>query len=153
MERFVVKGQILDFSVQENTGTISGEDGKRYHFAGAEWKGDRSPARGMTVDFDTDGEHAKEVYVALGKASDGGLASGAPSRLTAGLLAIFLGPFGIHKFYLGFNVPGIICLVGTILIIPFVVIGPLVFIEGIIYLTKSDEEFERLYVVEKKQWF
>ena len=146
-----MKGQILDFSVQENTGTISGEDGKRYHFAGAEWKGDRSPARGMAVDFDTDGDQAKEVYVALSQSS-GGFASGSPSRLTAGLLAIFLGPFGVHKFYLGFTVPGIICLVGTILIIPFVVIGPLVFIEGIIYLTKSDEDFERLYVVEKKQW-
>ncbi len=90
-----MKGQILDFSVQENSGTISGEDGKRYHFAGSDWKGDRSPARGMTVDFNTEGTNAKEVYVALGRTSDGGLASGSPSRLTAGLLAIFLGPLGL----------------------------------------------------------
>ena len=150
-----MKGQILDFSVQENIGTISGEDGKRYHFAGSDWKGNHSPTRGMTVDFDTEETNAKEVYVAVSQATGGlgGFATGAPSRLTAGLLAIFLGPFGIHKFYLGFTVPGIICLVGTVLIIPFFVIGPIVFIEGIIYLTKSDEEFERLYVVEKKQWF
>ena len=148
-----MKGQILDFSVQENTGTVSGEDGKRYHFAGAEWKGDRSPSRGMTVDFATEGTDAKEVYVALGSASAGGLASDSPNKTTAGLLAIFLGPLGIHKFYLGFRGPGIIYLLGTIFIIgiPFTFTVPL--IEGIIYLTKSDEEFERLYVVEKKQWF
>ena len=147
-----MKGQILDFSVQENTGTVSGEDGKRYHFAGAEWKEDRSPSRGMTVDFDTDGDHAKEVYIAVGSSSGGGLTSGSPNKITAGLLALFLGPLGIHKFYLGFTGPGIICLIGTVILIglPFTRTVPL--IEGIIYLTRADEEFERLYVVEKKQW-
>jgi len=37
--------------------------------------------------------------------------------------------------------------------IPNLVLGVIAFIEGIIYLTKSDEEFEQTYVVEKKQWF
>ncbi len=36
-------GRILDFPVQENTATASGEDGKRYQFGGADWKGDRPP--------------------------------------------------------------------------------------------------------------
>ena len=31
-----MKGQILDFSIQTNTGYISGDDGKRYHFSGQE---------------------------------------------------------------------------------------------------------------------
>ena len=26
-------------------------------------------------------------------------------------------------------------------------------VEGIIYLTKSDEEFFKLYAIQKKQWF
>ena len=147
-----MKGRILDFSVQENTGVVSGEDGKRYHFGGADWRGDRPPARGVTVDFDAEDNSAKDVYVALGTPSGGGLASGDPNRLTAGLLALFLGPLGVHKFYLGFTKAGIIMLVGTILMIPAFITFPLALIEAITYLTKSDEDFERLYVIEKKQW-
>ena len=32
-------------------------------------------------------------------------------------------------------------------------IGVIALIEGIIYLTKSDEEFERIYVAGQKYWF
>ena len=147
-----MKGRILDFSVQENTGVVSGEDGKRYHFGGADWRGDRPPDRGVTVDFDAEGNSAKEVYIALGPLSEGGFAAGVPNKITAGLLAFFFGPFGVHKFYLGFTKAGIIMLVGTILIIPAFITFPFALIEAITYLTKSDEDFERLYVIEKKQW-
>ena len=34
-----MKGKILDFSIQSNSGAISGEDGERYNFDGADWKG------------------------------------------------------------------------------------------------------------------
>ena len=47
-----MQGKILDFSVQTNTGVISGLDNKRYEFAGAEWKEQQAPKRGMQVDFD-----------------------------------------------------------------------------------------------------
>jgi hypothetical protein len=30
-----MKGQILDFSIQSNSGMISGDDQNRYHFTGA----------------------------------------------------------------------------------------------------------------------
>jgi hypothetical protein len=33
------------------------------------------------------------------------------------------------------------------------VIGVIAFVEFIIYLTKSDEEFEQIYVTGKKVWF
>jgi TM2 domain-containing membrane protein YozV len=153
-----MKGQILDYSVQNNTGTITGSDGKRYYFSGAEWKGTGVPARGMSVDFETDGNQARAVFLAL----PGGAASGSKSKVAAGLLAIFLGGWGIHKFYLGFTIPGLVfLLVNTVgfaltwimLFIPNIALGIIAFVEGIIYLTKSDEEFERLYVVEKKHWF
>jgi hypothetical protein len=39
------------------------------------------------------------------------------------------------------------CFIGAI---PMSIIG---LIEGIIYLTKSDEEFHRMYVVGRKGWF
>ena len=80
------------------------------------------------------------------------------SKVTAGLLALLLGGFGAHKFYLGYTTEAIITLAavwgGLILLgIPTIIMGVIVFIEGIIYLTKSDEEFEATYVNNKKGWF
>ncbi len=65
------------------------------------------------------------------------------SKIAASLLGIFLGWLGIHKFYLGYNTQGLIMLLVSVLscfILSFltVIIG---FIEGIIYLTKTDEEY------------
>lgn len=152
-----MKGTILDFSIQSNSGAISGEDGQRYNFDGADWKENSSPNRGMSVDFSVEDNHAKEIYLAVASTTSSG-----KSKIVAGLLAIFLGGLGIHKFYLGYTVPGIIfLLINTVgfavtwllAFIPNIVIGIIVFIEGIIYLTKSDEEFEQTYVIGKKQMF
>ncbi|NLJ17012.1 MAG: TM2 domain-containing protein [Clostridiales bacterium] len=59
------------------------------------------------------------------------------NKIAAGLLAIFLGGFGIHKFYLGKVGMGILYLVFCWTYIP-ALIG---FVEGIIYLTQSDHNF------------
>lgn len=73
--------------------------------------------------------------------SGGGLAVGdattrsGKSKLAASLLAIFLGSFGIHKFYLGDNAQGVIYLVFFWTAIP----GIIGLIEGIIWLTQSNE--------------
>ena len=60
------------------------------------------------------------------------------NKLTAGLLAIFLGGLGVHKFYLGKIGLGILYIVFCWTYIPALV-G---LIEGIIYLTQSDEKFQ-----------
>jgi len=70
--------------------------------------------------------------------------------MVAGLLGIFLGGWGVHKFYLGYTTPGIIQIVITLLTCVGSVIG---LIEGIIYLTKSDEDFYNTYIRGKKEWF
>lgn len=62
-------------------------------------------------------------------------------RTTAGIFAILLGGLGVHKFYLGDTGMGILYLCFCWTFIPAIV-G---FIEGILYLTKSDEEFQRKY--------
>lgn len=72
-------------------------------------------------------------------------------KLVAGLLGILLGTFAIHKFYLGYTKTGIIQLV--LGIVTCGIVGVVGFIEGIIYLTKSDEEFDRTYVQNQKEWF
>lgn len=72
-------------------------------------------------------------------------------KVLAGLLGIFLGGFGIHKFILGYNKEGIILLVATFLTCGFASLIGL--IEGIIYLTKTDEDFYNTYQAGKKPWF
>lgn len=72
-------------------------------------------------------------------------------KVLAGVMGILFGGFGVHKFILGYTNEGLIqigitvvtCGAGSIL-------G---FIEGIIYLTKSDEEFYQTYQANKKAWF
>jgi TM2 domain-containing membrane protein YozV len=73
-------------------------------------------------------------------------------KLAAGILAILLGPFGIHKFLLGYTTEGIIWLVISLFTCGSVT-AILGLIEGIIYLTKSDQEFYQTYQVNKKAWF
>lgn len=80
-------------------------------------------------------------------------------HVAAGLLAIFLGSLGIHKFYLGYNTAGFIMLGVTILGSIFTlgiagaVMGVISLIEGIIYLTKSQGAFDAEYVYGQKEWF
>jgi len=76
-------------------------------------------------------------------------------KTAAGICAILLGSLGIHKFILGMNSAGLIMLLSTLLTCGlaaavFHVVG---LVEGILYLTKSDEEFYRTYIVGKKEWF
>jgi TM2 domain-containing membrane protein YozV len=72
-------------------------------------------------------------------------------KLISGLLGIFLGGLGVHKFYLGYTKEGVIQLVVTMVTCGFGSILGL--IEGILYLTKSDDEFVATYVVGRKGWF
>lgn len=95
-------------------------------------------------------ESAKEAFSNAG---------GENKKLLAGILAIILGSLGIHKFILGYTKEGIIMLVVTLVVGFFTcgigasLMGILGLIEGIIYLTKSDEEFYNTYQVGQKPWF
>ncbi len=77
------------------------------------------------------------------------------SKMVAGLLGIFLGAFGVHKFYLGYTKEAVIMLVISLLSAGTLaaIIGLIGLIEGIIYLTKSDEDFQAIYVDGRKGWF
>jgi TM2 domain-containing membrane protein YozV len=79
----------------------------------------------------------------------------ASNKIAAGICGILLGSLGVHKFILGYTGTGIIMLLVTLLSCGLggVVMHVIGLIEGIIYLTKSDAEFIRLYVDGRKEWF
>jgi TM2 domain-containing membrane protein YozV len=101
---------------------------------------------------------------------NGGSSRRESNRIGAGVCALLIGGLGIHKFIMGLPGAGVTMLLVTVigavvgsfgacLVIPLVALfGPVVmgiigFIEGIIYLSKSDEQFYQDYVVKKKGWF
>lgn len=129
-----MQGQILDFSIQENSGIISCNDGDRYSFSGTEWKDSQPPARGMSVDFEAREGKALGVYVAIGQLYTD---QGTKRKPVATLLALFLGFFGAHKFYMGSWGWGIIYLLFFWTYIPALA----AFVESIRYILISDQEF------------
>ena len=91
--------------------------------------------------------------------ADASLDAAKSKRTTAGILGIFFGAFGAHKFVLGYTKEGLIYL-GVSIIVGIITCGAALFvtsvlalIESIMYLTKTPEEFKRLYIDSKKGWF
>jgi TM2 domain-containing membrane protein YozV len=83
------------------------------------------------------------------------LSSRASAKIPAGICGILLGSLGIHKFILGYTGAGLIMLLVTLLtcFLASPIMHLIGLIEGIIYLTKSDEEFVNLYVDGRREWF
>ena len=77
------------------------------------------------------------------------------NKIAAGVCGILIGSLGIHKFILGLTTPGIIMLLVSILTcgVGGLVMSVIGLIEGIIYLSKTDEDFYQTYAIEKKPWF
>ncbi len=96
-----------------------------------------------------------EICPKCGVRQSGMVPLGGKSKVVAGLLAIFLGMLGIHKFYLGQTGQGLVFLILWLVAWPlcFLVIGFFIFgvlglvalIQGIIYLTMSDQDFSRTF--------
>jgi TM2 domain-containing membrane protein YozV len=89
----------------------------------------------------------------------------AEKKILAGILGILLGSLGVHKFVLGYSKEGTImlgltlaswvltfCTFGLTFFLPLAV-SVIGLVEGIIYLTKSDEEFAATYLEGRKPWF
>lgn len=80
-------------------------------------------------------------------------------KLAVGLTGIFLGYLGVHKFVLGYTGPAVIMLVFSLGVgvmtcgATSFVVGVIGLIEGIIYLTKTNEEFKNEYLDGRKEWF
>lgn len=95
-----MNGQVLDYSIQNNSGVISADNGRRYSFAGGGWQASNPPSVGMHVDFQPSGNTAIGIYAVPGANSTAGSASSAAPGtsgkistmgivgMSAGLLAI-----------------------------------------------------------------
>ena len=163
-----MRGTILGYDNLRAEGSISGEDGNRYRFAGAEWKSEGSQLQeGTPVDFDPADGIAKEVYldpvVLRTQRPAGTMRAETKSPIVAGILALLFGGLGVHKFYLGYTGEGVALLAATVIsvlttmiligIIPLMIISVVVFVEAILYLTQNEEDFNRIYVEGRKPWF
>ncbi|WP_299249412.1 NINE protein [uncultured Lacinutrix sp.] len=119
-------------------------------------------AKEKASEFADDAKETAKEFSDSAKEAFGG-ANGENKKLMAGILAILLGSLGVHKFILGYNKEGAILLGFSLIMyllscfaigLLFVWIpGVIGLVEGIIYLTKSDEEFYNTYQVGKKAWF
>lgn len=76
-------------------------------------------------------------------------------KIAAGICGILFGALGVHKFILGYTKQGLIMLLVTLLTfgLAAIIFGIIGFIEGIVYLTKSDQEFYATYVANRRKWF
>ena len=80
-------------------------------------------------------------------------------HVAAGFLALVLGFFGVHKFYLGYNAQGFTLMALSVIggLFSFGIAAGVAWIvaiiEGIVYLSKSQSEFEQVYVYGKREWF
>ncbi|MGB5323659.1 NINE protein [Lutimonas sp.] len=93
-------------------------------------------------------EGAKQAYQQI--SSDQG-----SKRIVAGIVAILFGSLGIHKFILGYQKEGIVMLVISFLSLGFLLalVALVGIIEGITYLSKTDEEFFETYQIGRRPWF
>jgi TM2 domain-containing membrane protein YozV len=81
--------------------------------------------------------------------------AGGDKKIIGGILAIILGGLGVHKFMLGYQREGVIMLLVSVLScgVFYPVMHIIGIVEGIMYLTKTDEDFVKTYLIEKKGWF
>jgi TM2 domain-containing membrane protein YozV len=149
-----MRGVVLGFDAVTGKGVISGDDTNRYSVDSTGLgDGVHSLIPGKTVDFVAVDGRATSVFPVPGVFS-----LGEKNKWIAALLALVFSGLALHKFYLGKNTAGLIMLVlflgGVILAgIPSFIVAVIAFIEGIIYITKSEQRFYDDYVVGDRAWF
>lgn len=148
-----MRGQILGVDTRTGDGLVAGEDGRRYRFRPDDWADRGEPAVGLEVDFEAAEQRALNLFPVPGS---GGVpqvramaATPAPrhdrSKIVAALLAFFLGPLGIHRFYTGRIGSGLVMLVLTIMVVGLIITVPWSWIDTFRYLTMTNGEFDRRY--------
>lgn len=95
-----MKGNVLDFSIAENQGLISGDDGQRYTFVGRDWKSTTAPRAGMRVDFEPSSGTATAIYIATahpGEVPDKPIYRSSDDKMLGGVCAGLAHKFQISR--------------------------------------------------------
>jgi TM2 domain-containing membrane protein YozV len=103
----------------------------------------------MTVDFETRENRALSIFPVPGTTPAPVVTPPPPqtdrNKYIAALIAFVLGPFGVHRFYLGRTGTGILMLVLSCTVVGLLISAPWAFIDMIRYLVMSDREFASRY--------
>jgi TM2 domain-containing membrane protein YozV len=147
-----MRGQVLGVDKRTGDGIVSGDDGRRYSFTPVDWADRGEPAIGMYVDFETHETRALSIFPVPGTSPAPVAASSAPepmagdrNKYIAALIAFFVGPLGIHRFYLGRTGSAIAMLILSCTVIGLLVSVPWAFVDMIRYLIMSEREFALRY--------
>ena len=78
---------------------------------------DKKKTELLNIDVSAPAQASSKRESSSSKQSSSAAVSGEKSKIAAGLLAIFLGTLGVHKFYLGYTKEGLIMLLITVRLI------------------------------------
>ena len=150
-----MRGQVLGVDARTGDGVVAGDDGRRYRFGPTDWAQRGEPAVGVQVDFETHDDRALSIFpMPVAGTAAVPVATTAATRVTAAndrnkyvaaLLAFFLGPLAIHRFYLGRNRSAVLMLIMSITVVGMVITWPWALVDTVRYLMMSDEEFANRY--------
>lgn len=84
-----MQGKILNYSIEQQSGVISGNDGKRYNFSNTEWKDDKAPILGALVDFNPQDTQAVDIYAIAPQYSQSKTSGFAIASLVLSILWIY----------------------------------------------------------------
>ncbi|UJB66898.1 TM2 domain-containing protein [Acidovorax sp. YS12] len=158
-----MRGQILAYVADKEMGLIATAEGQRLSFRATDWMEVIAPERGMAVEcVALDAHRAGQVQLALPEPAAAPAVNGPPPlalrpkrKPVITLLALFLGAFGAHRFYMGAWGWGLLQLLGVPVVIGvlFALLPPLggllyfafavfIMVELVRYVWMSDTEFD-----------
>lgn len=145
-----MRGQVLGVDTRTGDGIVLGDDGRRYSFRPKDWAHRGEPGIGMEVDFETQENRALSLFPVPGTVP--APAPSAPpadrhhrNKYVAALLAFFLGPLGVHRFYTGRRGSAIAMLVLSLTMVGLIISAPWALIDMVRYLLMSEREFAERY--------
>jgi TM2 domain-containing membrane protein YozV len=158
-----MRGHVLGVDTRTGDGMIAGEDGQRYSFRPPDWAHRGEPAIGLYVDFEAAESRALSIFPVPGASPPAPaplpygqrhapVPAGAQNdrnKIIAAVLAFFIGPLGVHRFYLGRTGTGIVMLILSCTIVGLIATVPWAFVDMIRYLLMSDREFATRYAREE----
>ncbi|MFK3889946.1 TM2 domain-containing protein [Sphingomonas sp. NPDC079357] len=143
-----MQGQVLGVDARSGHGLVAGNDGQRYTFLPEDWAQRGEPAIGQSVDFETSGSRALNIFP-LAPAQAPLATSAVPhndrNKYVAAALAFLLGTLGVHRFYLGRTASAIVMLVLTLTFFGLIITGIWALVDTVRYLIMSDRAFAARY--------